>query len=1023
MRRRLGAYLLVGALLAWPARAAYAKAEPVAGPARPAAAPTPQQLEFFESKVRPVLVQHCYQCHSAKAEKLKGGLRVDGRAALLTGGDSGPAVVPGDAAKSRLVESIRYADEESAMPPKGKLPDAAIKDLEAWVAMGAPWPAEATAGGVDSGGAVAKKGPDYAKLKGEHWAYQPIKPVDPPDVADAAWPRTGVDRFVLAALESRHLKPVADAGRATLVRRLYFDLVGLPPTPAEVEAYANDPAPDVEATAALVDRLLASPRFGERWGRHWLDVARYAESLTLRGFVLKDAWKYRDYVIATFNDDRPFDQFLREQVSGDLMPAETAEQRRRQLTGTTFLALGNNNLEEQDKKQLRMDVVDEQLDTIGKAMLAQTVGCARCHDHKFDPIPTADYYALAGILRNAKTLEHANVSKWMEVPEPADPATEAELRKHEAAVAELAAKLKHAQAVLAKAAKAADQATGSDTAVTSGKAIRPADLPGVVVDDEQARKVGEWSHSTYSGRFVGAGAVFDGPGGKGEKTITFQPDLPAAGRYEVRFSYVPAKGRDPRVPVTVFSADGEKVVEVNEQEVPPIDDRFVSLGTYAFEKNGAGFVLVSNEGTKGVVSADAVQFLPVDSDAGVAKRPATATDGAPRDNPSTASLPLRDVPAGAGTVGATGTPSPTTDLAGQVKKLQAELKKLEATGPKRETVLSVLEEPKIEDARVHIRGSVSNLGPAVPRGFLSCVRVADAPSLPADQSGRLQLGRWLAARDNPLPARVMANRVWHWLVGQGIVRTVDNFGTTGEGPSHPELLDYLATRFADQGWSVKKLVREIVLSRTYALASAVDARSPAVAAAAAADPENRLCWRANRERLDADALLDALLAVAGRLDLTPGGQTFKAGLTSDYAYKHADARRSVYVAAFRNVMNEALEAFDAADPSTVTGRRNASTVAPQALFLLNHPFVQEQATAAAARLMADGPTDAAARAEVAYRWTLGRPPTAAERRVVLGYVNAADGAAAGLTGNDAERAAWAQVFHALFASIDFRYVE
>ena len=932
------------------------------------------QLDFFEARIRPVLAEHCYRCHSARADKLKGGLRLDSRAGLLKGGDSGTAVLPGDAAKSRLIEAVRYGDQETAMPPAGKLPEAVVKDLEIWVGMGAPWPPEVA---TPAGG--EKRGPDFDKLRREHWAYQPRRAVEIPQVRDKAWARGDIDRFVLARLESQGLKPVADADRVTLVRRVYFDLIGLPPTPEQIDAFVNDTA--LDAYKKLVDGLLASPHFGERWGRHWLDVARYAESVTLRGLVLKDAWRYRDYVIDSFNRDRPFDRFMQEQIAGDLMPAGCVAERRRQMTGTTFLALGNTNLEEQDKRQLRMDVVDEQLDTIGKAFLGQTLGCARCHDHKFDPIPAADYYAMAGILRSTKAMEHANVSRWLEVPLPEEPAVEEQIVRRERALAETKVKLDDARAALAKLT-----VRNGDVLPKGVKAsvVKVSDLPGIVVDDEAAKKVGAWSHSTAIATYIGDGYVHDADGGKGERSLTFQPELPKAGRYEVRLSYMSGKARAPNVPVMILSEDGENSVIVDQKKPPLIGGRFVSLGTYAFAAGGQGYVLVSNEGTSGIVVADAVQFLPVDA--------------ATSDDP---------------TVAATGETSPETQaLADEARRLEAELKRLTASGPVRQTIVSVLEEKEVGDTQIHVRGVVHNLGATVPRGFLSCVKVSSPPRVPRDQSGRLQLGQWLAHRDNPLPARVMANRAWHWLTGQGIVRTVDNFGTTGESPSHPELLEHLAGRFVDDGWSVKRLVREIVLSRSYQLSTMSDA------AALAHDPENRLHWRANRRRLEAECIRDAMLAASGRLDVTPGGPGFQSNMSADYGFKHKGTRRSVYEPVFRNALLEVFQAFDFADPSMVVGARNISTVAPQALFLLNNPFPREQAEATAERLLADASlTDDAARLARACRLTLGRDPTPGERDVLMQFFAGSHHATPA-----GRREAWAQVVRALFASTDFRYL-
>jgi len=891
---------------------------------------SPEQIEFFEKKIRPVLAEHCYACHSAEAErtkKLKGGLRLDTRDGLLKGGDSGPAIVPGKAADSLLVKTLRYAAGEVQMPPKGRLPDAVVADFEKWVDMGAPDPR----GDPASGG----RKPPVRGLSVEEgrnfWAYKPPQAPPVPAVKDAGWPADDIDRFVLARLEAKGLRPAPDADRAALARRVYYDLTGLPPTPEQVDAFVRDTDP--AAYEKLVDHLLASPEFGERWGRHWLDVARFAESVTLRGLVFKEAWRYRDYVIDAFNADVPFDRFVREQVAGDLLPAATADDRRRQLIATTFLALGNTNLEEQDKKQLRMDVVDEQLDAIARGFLGQTVTCARCHDHKFDPIPTKDYYALAGILRNAKAMEHANVSAWVEVPLPADPKTESALRKHESAVSALKGRIAAAKA------KAGPKTTG---------VLAVKDVPGVVVDDEQAKRVGDWTHSTFSGTYIGRGYVHDGNAGKGEKTLTFQPEALPPGRYEVRLAYSPGASRADNVLVQVFSADGEKTVAVDMKKNPPVDGRFVSLGEYRFEKNGLAYVMISNEDTKGHVTADAVAFVRTDAD--------TARGG--DRQPAAASVAAAE----------------------SVKALEAELKRLESTGPKRPMTMSVVEEKVIEETRVHVRGSVHNLGEPAPRGFLQVATRGPTPTIPKNQSGRKELADWIASADNPLTARVMANRAWHWLFGSGIVRTTDNFGTTGEPPSDPELLDHLATTFVRDGWSVKKLVRRIVLSHTYRQSSAGGPTT------VAADPENRLFGRANRRRLEAEEIRDTMLSVSGRLDLTRGGRTFVATLAADYGYKADSNRRSVYLPVFRNALPEALEVFDFADPSMVTGRRNTSTVAPQALFLMNHPFVLEQSRHSAARLLAGKLPDDGARITRAYRLALGRGPTDGERSVALRFV-------------------------------------
>jgi hypothetical protein len=944
-----------------PALAVALLATLVSVPAAPAAAnPSPRDpkaVEFFEKKIRPVLTEHCYSCHSADAaakKKFKGGLLLDTRDGLLKGGDSGPVVTPGKPADSLLIQSLKYGDDLK-MPPKGKLPDAVVADFEAWVKMGAPDPRLAspglTPGGAKQIGLSFEEGRKF-------WAYKPVARPVMPAVKHAAWPANDIDRFILAGLEAKHLAPAPDADRTTVARRLYYDLHGLPPTPEEVDAFVRDTDP--QAYEKLVDRLLASPRFGERWGRHWLDVARYAESVTLRGLVFKEAWRYRDYVIDCFNRDLPFDRFIKEQIAGDLLPAATPDDRTRQVVATSYLQLGNTNLEEQDKKQLRMDVVDEQLDVISKGLLGQTVTCARCHDHKFDPIPTADYYALAGILRNVQALRDANVSQWVEVPLPAAPEVEAAVKKHEAVAAALQARIKVAKA---KEPPGAASARG---------VLALKDVPGIVVDDTKAMKVGEWKDSTFNNTYIGTGYTHDLDAAKGEKSITFQPDLPTTGKYEVWLAYSPGGNRADKVPVTVFSADGEKAVHVDMKAQPRVQGRFVSLGQFRFEKDGQSFVLVSNEGTKGHVCVDAVTFIPAD------KVPAAVTPTAP-------AAKGKD----------------------DVAKLEAELKKLQATAPKRPMAMSVIEEKKIEDCNVRVRGVVHNLGPVAPRGFLRVATYGTVPVMPKDQSGRVQLAEWIASKDNPLTARVYVNRAWHWLFGAGLVRTVDNFGTTGELPSHPELLDHLATRFVQDGWSVKRLVRSIVLSHTYRQAAKADAK------ALAADPENRLFGRANRRRLEAEAIRDTMLSVSGKLTAEHSGPTFPGTLAADYGFKHTATCRSVYLPVFRNSLPELFEAFDFADPSMVVGKRNTSTVASQALFLMNNPFAIEQAKHTAARLLAETHPADDARITRLYRLALGRTPTSGERTAAVRFL---------AVQNDPKEA-WATLVQALFASADFRYVE
>jgi hypothetical protein len=500
--------------------------------------------------------------------------------------------------------------------------------------------------------------------------------------------------------------------------------------------------------------------------------------------------------------------------------------------------------------------------------------------------------------------------------------------------------------------------------------------------------VGEWQHSVFAGTYAGDGFLHDHNEGKGAKTITYTPTLPRSGRYEVRLAYTPSSNRAPNVPVTILHAEGEKTLTLDQREAPPIGGRFISLGQYAFEKDGAGYVLISNEGTTGVVVVDALQLIPVEDLSRIA---------------DVAALPAP-----------TADPNEAKEIAAKMRRLEIELKKLTAQAPRQPQTMSVAEAEDMGDTEIRIRGNVRALGPKVPRGFLQVAMPRGAPpEIAAHESGRRQLADWIASAENPLTARVTVNRAWAWLLGAGLVRTIDNFGTTGEAPSHPALLDHLARRFVADGWSVKKLVRAIVLSRTYQLAT-----TPAPDAIQR-DPDNRGFARANRRRLDAEQIRDAILWTSGELTLEIGGPNIGSGPTgatnlpvnAEYTYTFTDTRRSVYTPAFRNKRLELFEVFDFADINAPIGQRNVSTVAPQALFLMNHPFVVEQARRAAQRALAPADRDDLARIDEAYRVTLGRTPTSRERDLAQQFVAA---------GGSVD--AWAQLYQALFASIDFRYV-
>jgi hypothetical protein len=794
----------------------------------PASAQTPRdgpaRVEFFEKKVRPVLADNCYTCHSADTNA-KGGLRLDDPNGSLQGGNRGPAIVVGAPEQSLLIQAVRHTHAKLQMPPEKHLSEAEIASLVQWIKDGAAWTR------VELPASVGKYREKYAQLRKQHWAWQPVREGTPPTVRDAAWPRGDIDRFLLAALETKRLRPVRDADRATLIRRTTFDLTGLPPTPEEVDAYVGDASGG--AYEKVVDRLLASAAFGERWGRHWLDVARYAESTgPSRNIPYPHAWRYRDYVIDAFNRDRPYDQFIREQIAGDLLPASSQVQRDEQQVATGFLALGVHDVNQRFKVRFIMDSVDEQIDTVGRAVLALTVSCARCHDHKFDPIPTADYYALAGIFRSS------------------------------------------------------DLCAG----------IRS--------------KMGGGGLDYYDTAML----------------------LPLGPPAEVAL---------------------------------PSHDKLAEL--------------------KQALAKARKEFQAI---AGTPKGKEKGPDGRPRQ------------------------------MVARIKKdqLEQELSNLTDPAARGPVALGMRDKPDVGDTEVRIRGEAEKLGPLVPRGFLSVLDVADTPKVNPKHSGRLELAQWLTSPHNPLPPRVIVNRVWHHLFGQGLVSSVDNFGVTGALPSHPELLDHLARQFVADGWSIKCLVRRIVLSRAYQLSAQTSLANGAI------DPANHLIWRHSPRRLDAEEIRDAMLAVAGTLNpARPQGsptQALKVMELTDVSPLAKKLReeaaksvhRSVYLPLLRGLTPRALEVFDFAEQGLVTGSRDTTTVAPQALYLLNDPFVRQQSAALAGRLLRDT-LDDAGRVRTAYRLALGRSPAAHETERALRYI--ADYAGEG---------AWASFSQALLASAEFRYI-
>jgi cytochrome c553 len=766
--------------------------------------------DYFENNIRPVLASKCYPCHSAKLKSPQGGFYADSKEGLLRGGKSGaPGVVPGKPEESLLIKAIEGSHKELKMPPGNPLPPEQVQAFVKWVKMGAPDPR--------TGGPVVAEKPAYDyEAEKKHWAYQPVRDPQPPSVNVPEWNRTPVDRFIRAKLDQKGLRPLALASKGALLRRVTYDLTGMPPTPEERAAFLADASPN--ALEKVVDRLLASPRYGEHWGRHWLDVVRYADTAgDAADYPVPEMYRYRNYVIRSIQQDKPFDQFVREQIAGDLLPHKDGEDRAEKLTATGYIV--NSRRFGQTDGEFYL-TIDDTIENLGKAMLGLSTGCARCHDHKFDPIPTKDYYALAGIFKSTKYAF---------------------------------AGLEHHQYLDGFAAvRAEDQER---------------------LDKQQARMVENFK--------------------------------------------------------IVKKAEGK-------DEKSPVDQR--------------------------------VKYLE-------------------------ASAKLT-----------------------QIRQEWPDIPMIYAAG-----------EGKPENARVMVKGDPKTLGPEVQRGFL---QILGGQTVPSEHkgSGRDLLAQWLTDAKNPLTARVIVNRVWLWHFGRGLVGTPNDFGKRGEAPTHPELLDYLTSRFVENGWSLKKLHKEILLTRAYASASGY------IEGNATKDPKNEFYWRFDRRRLSAEEIRDSMLEVSGQLDPVPGGpHPFEPRgsyvLTQHHPFvgdldKFGTNKRSVYLLQQRFRPNPYLDLFDGADSNNATAVRGNETTALQALYMMNDSFVEGQASALAARVSVTEES-VAGRLRLAYQLLYGRAPNAPEIQMGLAYLQKARREVDGLpmAADGKARSAWTGLMRVLLSSNEFFYVD
>ena len=908
---------------------------------------SPDELKFFEAKIRPVLIRECYGCHSNQSGNVRGGLRLDTRELMLIGGSSGPAVVPGDVEESLLFNAIVH--EDFVMPPKRKLSDSIIDDFRTWIEMGAPDPRTNQISQIQS--SITEE--DIAKARDTFWAYQAPEKHEPPSVENEAWPETPIDRFILADLEQAGIEPARDAEAYKVLRRLCFDLIGLPPTPQQVEYFESKwkTSPD-QAIDHVVDNLLRYEQFGERWGRHWLDVARFAESTGREvNQTYPHAWRYRDYVIDSFNADKPFNQFVKEQVAGDLLPAKSDDDWASNLVATTFLAMGPKNLNERNRVQFAADQIDEQIDATTRVFLGTSVACARCHDHKFDAIPQTDYYALAGIFANSTTY-------WGSPPSEFGTFSTAQAKRN------------------------------------SSLLLLPIDDPNPY-------------DPTYSAKELA----------------------------------------DLRSEITTTMAEASQS-----------------------RRDRATGKIDAQEATRNRLRT-----------------------------------------------------------ANRLSELSTKLAVVDENGNPHSYCMGVQEKGEPFNVRLLVRGEIDQPAQMVSRGFPQ-VLCSESVSIEDGSSGRLEFANWLGSDENPLTARVMVNRIWQHMIGQGIVTSTENFGITGQSPSHPDLLDYLAVEFMESGWSVKSLIRQIASSRVYRMSTAYDAHHHEY------DPDNALLWRANPRRLDAEAIRDAMLSISGEIDLErprgsevakagyvrvrdgalgdprekarqiselarknvmdalqrdnrsaagtrgisrsndirngtgrpgmagrgrlpgssqpssrsrsgfqrgrenfPAGQAAGRSMLSratagqramiESAVREASAKvggsldmenakyRSVYLPIVRDQTPRSLDVFDFADANTVTGVREASNTANQALYMMNNPFVIRQSNGFADRIKS---SSGSVNDQINLMFVLayGRPPTSGERRATESLVRSYGGQTRSMTSSTLS-----VLCQSLFASAEFRYID
>ncbi len=883
----------------------------------------PSALEFFEKSVRPVLVEKCLSCHGP--EKPKSGLRLDTRDSLFKGGQSGAAVVVGKPKDGLLLKAISHTDKDLKMPPSGRLSDREIAALTKWVELGAPWPDRLVLASPNA----------IAQAAAKHWSFLPVKRPPLPVSREPKGSGHPIDAFVLAKLSERKLSLSPRADKRTLVRRATFDLHGLPPTPREVEAFVRDESPD--AYEKLIDQLLASPRYGERWGRHWLDVARYADN---KGYVFFEgkeypwAWTYRDYVIRAFNEDKPFDRFVMEQLAADLLARNDAEAQ----AALGFLTVGGHYMNNTH------DIIDDRMDVVTRGLMGLTVTCARCHDHKFDPIPAADYYSLYGVLRSS-------------VEPTVPPLVGAASAGLDSVVYRVALHLLEKQLV--------DFVTAKHTGLVNGARAR----------------AGEYLLAAHAARNQPPADDFmllADPGDLNPSMITrwrqFLTDTKKRSHPAFLHWHAVAELSDAefaeKAPALLKAVAGANKLVANAFVTSPKSMKEVA----------ATYGALLNDVDKRWKAEEAKPHASLkDPDAEGLRKVLYGPD-APADAPLTLDWGFLSL-------------FPDRATQGEYQKHLRALETWLAKGPPRAMV--VHDAPRPYDPRVFDRGHPGRPGEPVPRQMPKIANPARKP-FASPGSGRLDLARGIVSKDNPLTARVFVNRVWMHHFGKALVGTPGDFGLRGDAPTHPELLDWLASEFVEKGWKVKQLHKLIMTSATYTQSSLDRADAIAI------DSENRLLWKQNRRRLEFEPLHDAVLAVSGQLDPKLGGPSVR--------LFGANNRRAVYGYVDRLEFPSLLTTFDVPNPAGLTPERTNTTVAPQALFLMNGPFARASAKQLVALPAVQKLTDAGDRLDLIYLTVYGRKPTTDEKKLALAFV-----------AKGADR--WADLAHALMMTNEFAFVD